>query len=400
MGEKIELKDIKKKKKRETKSSFINVVIFVILFVSIIGLCLASYTRTKNVDILKQYKFLEKYIVNVFDQKQEKLHLELDFDFSKKPKVVVYRGNIAQCQKEQLKIYDSNGKLQNSMYINFKSPLLKANGNYLVIADIKGNKVVEFEGTKKKWEKIKEGNIINVDVNKNGFVTVVNKGSNVLSEATVYDKDGKECITFGKAQNYIINAKVSNNNKKVVLNCLDTKGVKLNSIFEFIDIKGKSVKTMVSHEDTVFLDMKFIKDDNLVALTGDEIIYYNSENQETWRKELNKKVYCFNVCDNKYIVVGMASDKIKDSLFSDKTEVKILNAKGQEVNTIKVDNIVKNISVYDDVIALNLGKEVMFYTSRGRYIKKMTSKLEVDKVEFINKSTVGLVTKSKIIIKN
>lgn len=400
MGDRIELKDIKRKKQKETKSSLINIVIFVVLFISVIGLCLASYAKTKNIDNLKSYKFLEKHIFDVFDQKDDKIYKELDYEFSKKPKVVVYKGNIVQCQKEHLKIYDKNGKLQNSMYLDFDSPILKANGNYLVVADMNGNKFIEFEGTRKKWEKVKEGNIINIDVNKNGFVTVVNKGTNVLSEATVYDKEGVECITFGKAQNYIIDAKVSNDNKKVVLNCVDTKGIKLNSILEFIDIKGKNVKTMASYEDKLFLDMKFAKDDNLVALTGNEIIYYNGEHEEVWRRKLNKKVYCFNVCDNKYIVVGMSTDKIKDSLFSDKTEVIILNTKGQEVNTLGINNIVKNISVYDDVIALNLGKEVMFYTSKGRYIRKMTSKLEVDKVEFINKNTVSLVTNNKIIIRN
>ena len=399
MGEKINFKEIKEKKRKEEKSNIINAIIFAILFVMIVALSIATYIKTKNIDIFKECKFLEKYICESLKKDDEKIYFELNFDLSDKPKVTVYKGIIAMCSKESLKIYNSNGELKTNIDINYKTPIVKSSGNYLVVANMDGREVMFFEGFKKKWEKNQDGNIINIDLNKNGYVVVVHKGQNILSEATVYNRNGEECLVKGKASNYIIDAKLSNNNKEVVLNCIDTSGIKLNSIFEFIDINGKSTQTVVSHEDKLFLDTKFAKD-YFVALTGEEVICYGLSNEELWRKNLNNKVYCFNVCDDKYIVIDMESGQIKDNLYRDSTQVKILNIKGNDVNTIKVDNIVKNIAVYDDIIALNLGKEIALYTSKGRYLKTVTSKIEVDKVEFINKGTIVLLTKNNLIVKN
>lgn len=400
MGEKINLKDIKDKKRKEDKSSLVNIIIFAVLFVMIATLSLATYLKITNADILNEFTFLEKYVSSIIKNTEEHIYKELDFDLSDKPKVSVYNGNIAMCSKESLRIYNSNGELKNTIELDFKTPIVKSSENYLVVSNMYGRKVIFFEGYKKKWEKEQDGNIINVDINKDGYVAVVHKGKNILSEVTIYNRSGVECFAKGKATNYIVDAKLSNNSNEIVLNCIDTSGIKLNSIFEFIDINGKSTQKVFSHEDKLFLDTKFVKDNKFVALTGNEVICYDSEHNEKWTKNLNNKVYCFNVCDNKYIVLDMANNQIKDNLYGDKTEIKILNMKGNEVKTIKIDNIVKNISVYDDVMALNLGKEVMLYTAKGKYLKTLTSKMEVDKVEFINKGTVVFLTKNNLIIKN
>ncbi len=401
MGKKIKLKDIKKKKQKENKIKIINTVIFVLLLSSVIFLSLISYVKTKNINILKEYKFLEKYIVNLFEKDEDKIYLELNFDLSQKPKISVYNGNIAQCSKDVLKIYNRYGKLQNSFNVNFTStPILSSEGRYLVVSSIDGNRFLLFDGVNKKWERKLEGNIINISVNKNGFVTVVHKAEDILSKVVVYNSKGEEYFVKGKAQNYIVSAKMAKDDRQLILNCMDASGVRLNSIFEFIDVKGKSVQTVSSYEDKIFMDGKFIKDNNFVTLTDKEIMYYNSNHNILWEKSLNRKVYCFDVCDDRYIVLGMASDKIQDGLFSDKTELKIFNTKGNEVKTLKIDNIIKGISVYGDVIALNLGKEIALYTCKGKHIKSLTSKLEVEKAELVNKSTVVLLTKNGLIVKN
>lgn len=401
MGEKIEIKDIKKMRKKKNKTKIINVVIFIVLLLSIIVLSMISYVKTCNIDLLKEYKFLEKYVVSLFAKDEDKIYLELNFDLSKKPKISVYNGNIAQCSKEELKIYNSYGKLQSNFNINFTStPILSSEGRYLVVSSLEGNKILLFEGANKKWEKQLEGNVINISVNRNGFVTVVHKADDILSKVVVYDQNGNEYFFRGKSQSYIVSAKLAKDDRQLVINAIDVSGVKLNSIFEFMDIRGKNIKAVSSYEDKIFIDGKFIKDDNFVALTNNEIIYYNSNHEVVWDKNINSKIYCFNVCDNKYVVIGVASDKLQEGLFGDKTELQIFDTKGHEIKNLKIDNIIKGVSVYDDVIAVNLGKEVVLYSCKGKRIKNITSKLEVEKVELINKSTVALLTKNSLVVKN
>lgn len=395
----IDIRDIIKKKKRERQTKVVNVVIFIILLVSIVALSVVSYLRTFDAGALGKLKFFEKYIVNLF-AKEEKVCFEMTFDLSNKPKVSVYDKNIAQCTIESVDIYDGNGKLQSSNKVDFVSPLVSHSGEYMAIANAGGNKALLFEGSNKKCEISTVGSIINIHVNCNGYVTVVHKGENVRSEVSVYDVNGKECFDKGKAQNYVVFAKLAKNNKNLLLNCIDTSATKLTSIFEFVDIRGKNVDTMVSYEDKLFLDAKFIKDDSIVALTNDEIIYYNSDCTKAWQKKFNTKIYCFDICDNKYIVVGVASDKLQDGISDNKTNVKVFSTKGREVCNINVNNIVKNVSSCDNVIAVNLGREVLLYNSRGKLIKKIASKVEVEKVEFITKDVVVLVANNGLVVKN
>ena len=50
------------------------------------------------------------------------------------------------------------------------------------------------------------------------------------------------------------------------------------------------------------------------------------------------------------------------------------------------------------MMAVNLGREILFYTCKGRYIKNMVSKIEAEKVEFIDKNTVAILTKNSLVI--
>lgn len=397
-GKNIDIRDLIEEKKRKRRSTTINVVIFMILFISIIVLSVVSYLRTCNIDVLDKCKFLEKYALG-FLSKENRTY-KMNFVLSQKPKVCAYNKNIAMCTIESVDIYDMDGRLKDSNKINLPSPLISYSGKYLVVANAGGNNVMLFENSNKKYVISTLGSIVNVHVNCNGYVTVVTKGENVTSEVRVYDDTGKECFVKGKAQNYVVFAKLAKNNKDLVLNCVDTSATKLTAIFEFIDIRGKKVETMVSCEDTLFVDAFFIKDDNLVALTNDEVMYYNVRHTKVWHKKFDTKIYCCDVCDNRYVWVCSASDKLQDGISCDKTDVKIFNAKGKEVSTIKVDNIVKNMSWSDNVVALNLGKEVLLYNTKGKFIKKMTSKVEIDKVEFLASEIVVLVTKNGLIVKN
>ncbi|MBP5426380.1 MAG: hypothetical protein J6Y29_00540 [Clostridiales bacterium] len=391
MGENIDIRELRKRKRKEKRNKIINAMIFTILLVSIVGLSVLSYIRTRDIDVLEKCKFLEKYVMHIFE-KEEKIYFEMEFDLPNKPKVRVYNKNIANCTRKSIDIYDRNGKLQSSTNVDYEMLRVSSNGNYFVVAEAGGNKVILFEGSKKKREIDVGGSIINIDVNKNGYVTVVRKGENVLSEVSVYNPEGKECFVKGKAKNYVVFAKLAKNDRDLIINCLDTTGTKLNSVFEFTDIMGKNVGTMVSHEDMIFADAKFVKDENVVALTNEEIVYYNASHSEEWRKKFDTKIYGVDICNGKYIVVGIADDT--------KTKVSVFNTKGKVKSTINVDGVVKNISSFDNAIAINLGREVLLYNAKGKYQRKISSKIEVDKIDFIDKDTLVLVTRNGLVVKN
>ena len=76
-----------------------------------------------------------------------------------------------------MKQYSPSGKIESELEVKINNPIYSANGRYLAIGEKDSNKIYLICENNILWEKEIEGNISKINVNPNGYVSIVLKGT-------------------------------------------------------------------------------------------------------------------------------------------------------------------------------------------------------------------------------
>ena len=154
----------------------------VILIGIIIGIV---YKNNQTVrDFMDQYLFFK----HVKDSDLPSISIEDD----KTVFTYAFNNYVAILGNNKLKLYNSSGKETESFDVNISSPIFASQDNYLVVAEKGQQKVYLFKDKKMVWDKNVEGQISRVNVNENGYVSVVVSGTSYKSVIATYSENGTE----------------------------------------------------------------------------------------------------------------------------------------------------------------------------------------------------------------
>lgn len=370
-----------------------------ILILLIIVVAFFTYAYNKGMSI---YDINIRYILSVFNNAEEndlsRKTLEFKYETDFKTVFTAYNNCIIKVTKDNIECFDKKGNSIWKDSILANNPLVKAVGNYILVADLDGNNVVLFKNSKKEWDKKIKNQIQNADLNKNGFVTVIHDEERAKSAVTVFNSQGMEQLTIGKAEHFILLSQLSFSGKKLVLNCIGASGIRANSLLEFNDIYGKLLASSVPHENLIFSNMWLVNDDSLFAVGTKMAVYYDDENRQKWKKPVDEGIFGSGIIDGKYLVLAQKSKEKSTILRGQKTDLIVLDKKGKIQASCTIDDGVVNICTFGDVIAANTGREVYIVNGRGKLLNKIASKKDILYVKFLNRNEIIMVTKSSYIV--
>ena len=87
------------------------------------------------------------------------------------------------------------------------------------------------------WENTIEGNISEVNVNSNGYVSIVIKNTTYKSVIAFWDVEGTELFRRYISKNYAICTSISTNNKYLAIGEIDYSGTILKSYVKIISVE-------------------------------------------------------------------------------------------------------------------------------------------------------------------
>ncbi len=159
--------DGKNKPKKEIKNKKIIKIIIIVIAVILLFIGLALlYTNNDNVrDFFDKYIFMKE----VDEENLPTIDLE-DVTVSN---VYAYKGYIAIVSNNTITMYNKSGNEEYSLDIEVSNPVFESSGNYLCVAEKGGQKIYLINNKNIVWQKDIEGEISSINVNKNGFVSVV-----------------------------------------------------------------------------------------------------------------------------------------------------------------------------------------------------------------------------------
>lgn len=253
------------------------------------------------------------------------------------------------------------------------------------------------------WQKEIEGQIQNVNVNKNGYVSVMIAGSSYKTVIATYSPQGKELFKTYLSSTTCIDTSISNDNQYLAIAEINTSGTLIESSIKIISVEkaqtdptNSVIDIYQAKSNQLIKNVEYQDKNYLACMYDNEIrILYKEQDEPIISFTDNKVTFASIKLDN----YAIDTTEKNVGLFNSNTQVSLKNITTQKENIYVAQGIAKDIKTHANHIALNLGSEIHFITTNGWLTKKYTSEKEVKDI-ILGEKVAGIVYKDKIDVIN
>ena len=267
------MKENKKSKKSLKRIIIALILIFVVFLVA--GYVTSEETRN----------FINK---NLLGKKlDEETIKKIEINTDENPKIYAFSKYICLFSKNELKFYDASTNLVNTLDVQMSNPIIKSSGKYLIMAEESGKSICLINDTNLAWKNEVEGNITNINVNKNGYVSVVVTNNTYKSIIYTYNREGVQLFKSYRSTTLVVGTDISKDNKYLVFGEIDYSGINSKSKINIVSIEkaikepNNSIeKEYEAEQGKIIAKLKFSSNNDVIVMYNDNIIKYTKENQE------------------------------------------------------------------------------------------------------------------------
>lgn len=288
--------------------------------------------------------------------------------------LVVIGDYIYECNKNGLIKKSTDGETVWTKGYYIDAPLLVYSGDYIAVADITGKSVFVFD-TEGYIREVKESYpIINIDINREGFLTTVqekekqhiikyynNDGVKVVESATRFFEDG-----------YPIDISTSNDVTKMATGYLNVSQNRLQTRISFYgyedqyDSNDQNILGADTFEDALLSEIYWIDDTKVLAIMDNAFSIYNCDNEPALVKsiEVDSELQFIDTTSEEIIVYyGKA---IKQSELNQSNKVIVYNFEGEELTRLEYEEPVQLVKAGDEEFFVVTDSQIVKYQGIGR----------------------------------
>lgn len=390
------------KKNPGPANRLISLAAFLMLVMLMLLISYLVYLKSNNIDI-KTVSINEMLKGNIFLKNEEKEEEAVQIQYNPKdhPVFSVYKGYIVKCISDSIKFLDKDGQEVWSKTLPVANPIIKTNGVELLVTGSGSKDVYLIKDKEIKWSNKLDNNVINADISESGHVVVVHETKGYKGAVTVFNLQGGPFFTRNIAEGFVVSAKVSPKAKLVLINTLETGGVKANSGITMTDMLGNPTVDKILVEDTVFPVTWFLDDEAAVAVSDSRVVCWSKDGKLKWEKQFDgEDILSSVVAGGKNMIIAASSEGKNGLIGTASTKIFEITHEGKQTEIYSVEDVVKNIEARDDIIAVNTGREVHFISLKGKLLGKYSSKIDINEVKFFSKKEAVVITKSSVEVIN
>lgn len=377
----------RKKNRKMIKITAITMVCIVVLVV--VALYMANNTFSSFIDTYVLRKEISEGSINSVTIDTENISL-----------VYPYENNLVIYADGNINFYNTEAKQVGNIELTLSKPIADGKGKYLALADYESQKVCLVKSNSLVWQKDVEGKISKVTVNKQGYVAISVTGTTYESIVMVYNPKGD--LLFSKyISNYVMATDISQDSKYLAVAEVDNSSIMPTTTITIISMdlastksESATVNTYQADANDLLTGMKY-QNKNILLCGFDSYVLKMDEysSQKIYEKDDLTAYVDVNI-NSGFVRV----DKEESSVFKSDYRLKIKGADNSEKVYI-IEGSLKSLKAKNDLIALNLGKEVQFVDKNGWLKKKFVSSKEIKDV-LISSQIAAIVYKDKISIIN
>ena len=371
--------------KKIAKISIIVIAIIAIITLIVLYLVKQDFRKWVDINILKK----DINASNI---------TSIDLDTNKNNQIYCYGKNICILNDKNLKVFNSSGQESTNIPVDVNTALFDSNGKYLAIAEKNGHNLCTIFDKTFLWKQQVDGDILQVSINQNGYVTVITTDTTYKSIITLYDQNGKSVLKNYLSSARVVDVSISQDNKYVAFAEMDTSGAIIQSNIKVISVdkaltnpEEAIIYTYNAEPSKMVVDINYQDKAQLVCTFDDSIEKIDLKTEET-KLKIEKNI-TFASCDLDSDIVYIKEEDA--GIFNSKSTVNFLNTSNNQNNVYNIDEVVKEMYAYKNIIGVNVGAEMYFLNTNGMLLKKYTSKQEITNV-ILSDSISIIIYKDKI----
>lgn len=386
---KYSLEKFKERKKHKKMTKITIIIILAVILLILVALYMANRQFRTFIDTYILRKSITEENANSLIIDTDNLSLVHAFD----RKLVTYDdGNV--------NFYNSSAKKIGNIEITLSKPIADSDKKYLALGDYESQKICLIKDTNLIWQKDIEGKISKISVNENGYVAVSVTGTTYESIVMLYNEKGD--LLFTKfLSTYVIAIDISKNNDYLAIAQIDNAGITQTVKVEMVSIEqamtnpeNATINTYQAETNEAITGINFQNKNNLLCSFDTYILRMTEATNEKIYELTDLTAYVDIKLKNNFIRV----DKEESSVFKSDYRLKIASIDKKEKVYI-IEGSLKSVTTKDNMIALNLGKEVDFINNKGKLVKKYISTQEIENL-IVSDNIGAVIYKDKITIIN
>lgn len=369
----------------------LNKTILILVLAILVGISILAYS--KGINFLKVNSSYEEKKVNIKPIFQIPIN-----SFDSNLQFIPYNNKILRVTNNKIEALNFDKKVKWQINFNLLNPLIKANNKYLLIADKNGKNLYLFQDDNKLWDRAVDGPIENVKLGKNGYVLVFIKTKS-SRDIIVFNLKGEKVLYKAyPIHEYLVNADISSDSKKVATVSIVTTQNKVSSKIELFQIKANGSNNLtptfsIVKNDLLVTDIKIFNENTIILVGDNKITAVDDAGNDKWIKDIgNLKVYKADISSGNYIVLEVSNPN--NLLFSGR-EIQVLNSEGvMEGESIKINSAIVNMDVFENYFLVNDSSNI-YSISKGKLIWNWQNKENIEYVKgFEGKAQILVVTKN------
>ncbi len=390
--------DIKSGKNKQIKKKKVVIAISIGIILLAIGITMIVYYSSSDArTFLDQYLFRK----NVTQEKLDSIEL----DYNSNVNVFTYNKYICVLAENKLIEYNNSGNIVKEIELEITDPVYSVNNKYLAISEKNGSKLNVISGSEILWTKDIDGQISKININNNGYVSLIITGTSYKSVIAIYDNNGNELFKTYLSTTTAIDVDISDNNEYMAFAEVNTTGTTVQSNVKIVSIKMAKetpsesiIYTNQSTSNKLIVNIEYQGNDKVVCMYDDEITVMQNDNNNSIvsLNEDNKNINFANINLDNYIYRTVEET---EGLFNTNTVLEIMNVDNDKTTVYTVEGAAKYVYSYNNIIAVNLGQEIEFINTSGWLVKRYYSSQEVQKV-VIGNGVAGIVYQDRVEIIN
>ena len=349
---------------------------------------------------ISNLKFREWVDVYVLQKKLERNDASIiEYNSDANVEICAYDKYIGILSKNTFQIYNSSGKQEKELEIPINNVIFSNSNRFLGIAENGGQKVYLLSGQNLLWENKIEGSILEISVNRNGYMAVVISDTSYKTVISLFNPSGKELFKIFLKSTRVADISISNDNKYLALAEIDTTSSVIKSNIKIISIENAQTDTENSfsfiHNAEVgklIINIKYQDKNKLVCMYDNSIDIIQDKKNSELINFSDRKVSFASIGLNNGIAI---IEEKSSGLFTADSEITFINIDNQKECIYTTDDVTKEIYSCNDIVGLNLGSELHFVNKGGWLIKKYIAGQEISKV-VLSESLAGIVYRDKI----
>ena len=386
-----ELQNQQKGKKRK-------VAVLVIILLIIIAIMVLISIYFLNVEFRNwcDEKVLRKEILQ-----EDTKYIELDGD--ENTQVYAYDKYICVFRKKTLEFYNKVGTRVDKIELDINNAVFSSAGRYLAICEENGQKFYLISGREKIYENQIEGNITQINVSRNGFVSVVMSNTSYKSIIDVYDRSGKGIFKTNLVTARVADISISQDSKYLAIAEVDLSGIIISSSIQIVSIELAQTdpeKAMLykyeAPKDKLIMNIEYQEQNKLVCMYNDSIEVLQDKISNQIQKLEEQKLSFMTIELNDRIAL---LEEVSKGDYTADTRVRIVNPETLKEKEYISKDVAKSIETSQNKIAINFGTELHIISKNGILLKKYISDIEINEI-VMAEGIIGIVYKDKVQIIN